>query len=180
MRSKVNGVVGLVLGGVLVAGMVGAASCSDSSSSGSNAGAGGSSTGGAGGNGADTSIYDMMMTGAQEAPPNDSAAGGSVRVTLNRTTGAVTVTGTFANLSSPATAAHIHGPAGIGMTAPPLMTLTVSPATLGDITGAGTMDSLQMNDMIAAQTYVNIESVNFPGGEIRAQITPGIVGQQRP
>ncbi|HXU00287.1 MAG TPA: CHRD domain-containing protein, partial [Polyangia bacterium] len=110
------------------------------------------------------------LTGTQEVPANTSAATGNVQVMLNKATGAITVTGSFQNLSSTATAAHIHGPAAVGSTAAVIMPLTVPSATSGTVTGTATMSTVQMNDMLNQMTYVNIHSTMFPDGEIRAQV----------
>jgi bifunctional N-acetylglucosamine-1-phosphate-uridyltransferase/glucosamine-1-phosphate-acetyltransferase GlmU-like protein len=114
----------------------------------------------------------MQLSGAQEVPTNASTGTGSVTVTLNRTTGAVSVTGNFSGLSSNATAAHIHGPAAIGSNAAVLIPLTIPQSTSGSVTGSGTMTQIQMNDMIGGMTYVNVHSEDFPDGELRAQIVP--------
>ena len=164
--------VALVLGGAVVAGTL--TSCDDDDNNavtgvGGTTGTGGTSAGGTGG-GANTTSFNMSLTGGQEVPVNTSAATGNVTVNLNRSTGAVTVTGQFNNLVSNATAAHIHGPAAPGQIAPPLITLTVPAAMSGTITGNGTMSDVQMTDMLGGMTYVNIHSSTYPEGEIRAQI----------
>jgi len=180
MTSKLTIMGAVVLGGVMVAGTL--SSCDDDNDNnvttgvagrGGTTGAGGfggTSTGGAGGINATT--FTMQMSGAQEVPPNPSPATANVTVILNRNTGAVTVTGTFQNLTSNATAAHIHGPAAVGVNAAVLVPLTVPSATSGAVTGTGTMSTGQMDEMLGGMTYVNIHSANYPEGEIRAQITP--------
>jgi len=125
-----------------------------------------------GGAASNTSTYSMQLTGAQEVPANASPATADVTVTLNKTTGAVTVNGTFINLTSTATAAHIHGPAAVGANASVLIPLTIPSAVSGAVSGNGTMTTTQMNDMIGGMTYVNIHSMNYPDGEIRAQVVP--------
>ena len=174
MANKLTNImVALVLGGVFAAGTL--TSCDDDDNNevtgvgGTGGGFGGS--GGTGGS-ANVSTYNMTLTAAQEVPVNTSTATGNVQVTLNRTTGAVMVTGTFSGLSSNATAAHIHGPAAVGMNGPILVPLTLPAATSGSVTGTGTMDASQMDMMTGGQTYVNIHSSTYPDGEIRAQIVP--------
>lgn len=164
--------VAMVLGGAVVAGTL--TSCDDDNDNNQVTGVGGTGGTGAGGTGgnANVSTFNMTLTGAQEVPVNTSAATGNVQVMLNRTTGAVTVTGSFSGLSSNATVAHIHGPAGLGTTAPPLITLTVPQSASGTVTGTGTMNNVQMNDMLGGMTYVNIHSTTYPDGEIRAQVVP--------
>ena len=180
MRNKLwQTVMGGVLGGALLAGAFGGMSCGSSygggGTAGSYAGNSGNGRGGGGGTGggnANQSIYNMQLTGAQEVPANQSTATATVMVMLDRTTGAVTVTGTFQNLTSMATVAHIHGPASVGMNASVLVPLTVTGATSGTVSGSGMMSSAQMNDMISGMTYVNIHSMTYPDGEIRSQVVP--------
>jgi len=175
MANKLtNLMVAVVLGGALVGGTL--TSCDDDDNNevtgvGGTGGFGGTSTGGTGGN-ANVSTFNMTLTGGQEVPMNASTASGNVQVMLNRTTGAVTVTGSFSGLSSNATVSHIHGPAAVGTTAPPLITLTVPSSPSGTVTGTGTMDNVQMNDMLGGMTYVNVHSTTYPDGEIRAQVVP--------
>ena len=165
--------VAFAIGGALVV-VVGGASCDDNnnnvaSTGGTTGSAGTTGTGGSGGN---TTTYNMQLMGASEVPATTSTATANVTVMLNKTTGAVTVTGNFQGLTSNATAAHIHGPAAVGVNAPVLVPLTISQATSGTVSANATMTSPQMNDMVNGMTYVNIHSQMFPDGEIRAQIVP--------
>ncbi len=164
--------VAVAFAGAVVAGTI--TSCDDDNNNNVTtgiAGHGGTGFGGTGGaGGANTQTFSMTLTGTQEVPGNTSAATGDVQVTLNKTTGAILVTGAFSNLTTNATAAHIHGPAAVGSTAPVIVPLTVPSATSGTVTGQATMSTVQMTDMLNQMTYVNIHSEMFPDGEIRAQI----------
>jgi hypothetical protein len=194
MRNKLwNGIVGGVLGGALIAGAMGATSCDDNNNSAAAGGRGGSSsfaghggsggivgTGGKGGNGgtggvgidggANTMVFNVQLDGSKAVPSNNSTATGTAIVTLDRTTGAVNVAGSFMNLSSSATGAAIHGPAGSTTNAAVVVSLTVPNTTSGTVSGTGTMTGTQMTDMTGGMTYISITTVNFPDGEIRAQI----------
>jgi hypothetical protein len=173
MKNLSRLMVAVVLGGAVVVGTL--TSCDDDDNNAvTGVGGTGGTTGGTGGTGgsANVSTFNMTLTGGQEVPVNTSPATGSVQVQLNRSTGAVTVTGTFSGLTADATVAHIHGPAAEGQTAPPLITLTIPNATAGSVTGTGTMSNVQMNDMLGGMTYVNIHSSTYPDGEIRAQVLP--------
>jgi CHRD domain-containing protein len=183
MTNKLsNIVVAFVLGGALVAGTVGGTSCDDDDTNvvvnvggrGGTTGVGGGSGGATGTGGAvNVNTYSMQLSGSQEVPANASTATADVTVRLNTNTGQVTVAGSFAGLTSNATAAHIHGPAAVGQNADILIPLTVpTDATSGAVAGTASMTTPQMNDMIGGMTYVNIHSVNYPMGEIRAQIVP--------
>jgi hypothetical protein len=177
MANKLTSLmVAVVLGGAVVGGTLTSCDDDDNNQVTGVGGTGGTSGGGTsgGGTGGSTNVttFNMTLSASQEVPVNTSAATGNVQVMLNRTTGAVTVTGSFSGLTSNATAAHIHGPAAVGMTAPPLITLTVPSATSGPVTGNGTMTDVQMTDMLGGMTYVNIHSSTYPDGEIRAQVVP--------
>src|SRR5262245_52616893 len=163
--------VAVAFAGAVVAGTI--TSCDDDSNNAVTtgvAGHGGGSGGTGGAGGTNTQTFSMTLTGTQEVPSNGSTATGDVQVSLNKTTGAITVTGSFTGLTSDATAAHIHGPAAVGSTAPVIVPLTVPTAVAGTVTGTATMSTVQMNDMLNQMTYVNIHSTMFPDGEIRAQI----------
>jgi hypothetical protein len=72
----------------------------------------------------------------------------------------------YGGLSTPETAAHIHGPAEVGVDAGPVHTLA-----LGRVkTGVWNYSESDEADILAGRTYVNIHSSQFPGGEIRGQI----------
>ena len=74
--------------------------------------------------------YSMLLTGVQEVPANDSPGTATVMVSFNDTAGSVAVSGSFSNLTSGATSAHIHGPAAFGQTGDVIVTLSVPPITV--------------------------------------------------
>lgn len=81
----------------------------------------------------------------------------------------------YQGLSGPATAAHIHGPAGDNGTAAPIIDLKDFAVggfgSLGAIVGALTLDDRQLAAIADGLTYVNIHTAAHPGGEIRGQVT---------
>ena len=62
--------------------------------------------------------FDNMLTGLQEVPPNASTAIGQISGTYNDVTNMFDFTVVFTGLFTPATAAHLHSPAPIGVNAP--------------------------------------------------------------
>jgi hypothetical protein len=124
--------------------------------------------------------YSMLLTGAQEDTPNDSTGTGSVMVSFNDTTSSVAVSGSFSNLSSGATAAHIHGPAAFGQTGDVIVTLSVPAGgvTSGGVSGTGMVTAEQMNIIKSGNAYLNIHTTSHPDGEIRAQIRSSFYGFQ--
>jgi CHRD domain-containing protein len=162
--------VAVAFAGAVVAGTI--TSCDDDSNNVVSTGtAGTGAVGGSGGTGGNnTQTFNMNLTASQEVPANGSTATGTVQVALNKTTGAINVTGSFSGLTTTVTAAHIHGPAAVGSTAPVIVPLTVTGDLSGTVTGTATMSTVQMSDMLNQMTYVNIHSMQYPDGEIRAQI----------
>lgn len=115
------------------------------------------------------------LSGSAEVPPTGSNATGSFTATYDDVANLLSYTMIVNNLGSGATAAHVHGPAGIGQTAPPIINLAVtSGATSFTSNGTSTpgdpagFESLLQFGTINA--YVNVHSANFPGGEIRGQL----------
>src|SRR5262245_2407338 len=84
----------------------------------------------------------------------------------------------FTDLTGPATAMHIHGPAGPGTNAPVLINLSTNhlpaanPAQGGVIFGGVTFTEAQATDLLAGLNYLNIHTVTNAGGEIRGQLIP--------
>src|SRR5262249_43319037 len=118
MRNKLwSGILGGVLGGALIAGAMGGTSCDNDNDNNANAAAGhggsafagNSGSGGVGGLGIDggtnISAFSVQLDGMNVVPSNTSTGTGTVVVTLNKTTGAVNVAGSFMGLSSNALSA---------------------------------------------------------------------------
>jgi hypothetical protein len=136
-------------------------------------------------------IFSTTLAGANETPPVASAGTGSMTVTLDADTLSVSVT--FSGLTSPDTASHIHCCGSGPVSQPIAVPFTTFPTGLTagtfsasyDLTSAGTYSAafLMANGNTAAsaeaafvaglnggQTYGNVHSGNFPGGEIRGQL----------
>lgn len=145
---------------------------------------------------ADQLAFTATLTGSQEVPPTGSPGIGSGLVTLDTVTNMLTVNVSFAGLVSPTIASHIHcctppGANAIVATAVPtfpgfplgvttgtyLMTFdltlasTYNPAFIaahgGTVAGA---QAAFIAGLISGQTYLNIHTSQFPGGEIRGQL----------
>jgi hypothetical protein len=114
-------------------------------------------------------IYEAPLSGAQEVPPNTSAARGTAEIQLNTNTNELTYKVTYSGLSGPVTGAHIHGPAGPGANAGIVIPLTGNP-NAQPVQGKATITPGMYGDLAAGLWYVNIHSAQFPGGEIRGQL----------
>jgi len=119
--------------------------------------------------------FGATLSGRDEVPPTNSrAAAGEVQVSYDQARKAITWKVSFGNLTSTATAAHLHGPAMPGANAGVVVTLTprnmypvVSP-----LEGSATLTDQQAADLMAGRWYANIHTVNNPTGEIRGQLLP--------
>lgn len=116
--------------------------------------------------------FTGTLNAAQEVPTNSSTAVGFGRVTLNDAETQITVSLTFSGLSSNQIASHIHGPAAVGVNAPIIFNIGSSGATSGTFTGLTfAVTPAQVSQLKNGLWYFNIHSSNFPGGEIRGQLT---------
>ncbi len=111
------------------------------------------------------------LNGAQEVPPTPSTATGSGTFTIDTAANTLSFNISFAGLSGAPTDAHIHGPAPPGANANILFSLTPLGLT-SPITGTWNYPEASEADILAGNTYVNIHTLLFPGGEIRGQILP--------
>ena len=111
--------------------------------------------------------FDATIDGAQETPPNASAAMGMGTFVMDTEANTLSFS-IFLTVLPPSgeTAAHIHGFAPPGTPAGILFPLPAG----NPKNGVWNYDEAQEADIIAGLTYVNIHSVDFPGGEIRGQI----------
>ena len=115
-----------------------------------------------------TDIYEATLGGAQEVPPANTRGTGTAEIQLNTNTNVLSWKVTYTGLSGPATAAHIHGPAGPGANAGvviPFQNTGASP-----IAGQTTITPAQYGDLAAGLWYVNVHTAANPGGEIRGQV----------
>jgi hypothetical protein len=147
---------------------------------------------------ADIIVFSGNFSGAQEFPPTGSPGTGLVTVTVDDVLNTMTVDAAWANLLAPTTVAHIHccaplgANAGVATSVPTFpgfpagvqsetynatfdMTLASSfnPAfvTAQGGTTASAFNAL-INGMLTSNAYFNIHTTQFPGGEIRAQLSP--------
>ena len=116
--------------------------------------------------------YTGTLNSAQEVPTNSSTAVGFGRVTLNDAETQITVSLIFSGLSSNQAASHIHGSAAPGANAPVLFNIGSTGMTSGTFTALTfAVTPAQVANLKNGLFYFNIHSANFPGGEIRGQIT---------
>lgn len=116
--------------------------------------------------------FNATLLGIFENPPNVSPASGFGTVVLNAAQNLITVDENWTGLVAPATASHIHGPAGLLANAPVLFGFSGVPAaTTGAIpTQSFAITPAQVTDLFNGLFYMNIHDSAFPGGEIRGQL----------
>lgn len=89
---------------------------------------------------------------------------GSISATL--TGSKLTVNGTFEGMKSPATAAHIHQGSAPGVRGGPLLTLTVTKAMSGTVSGSFDLTPEQLESFKKGKWYVQIHSEKAPEGNL--------------
>ncbi len=119
---------------------------------------------------ANAETFTANINGAQEVPTNGSTATAYGRVFVNETAGTLSYTVVFSGLTSNQQAAHIHAPGVVGVNGPVIINLGAVGGTSGTITGTAAITAPQLALMRSQQTYINIHTANFPGGEIRGQL----------
>ena len=124
-----------------------------------------------------SAVFKTVLSGAAERPTDTPSRGSGF--------GLFTLVGkelafdiSYRGLSGPASAAHIHGPAPSSGTAGVLIDLapfSVGPLGVsGRIKGSVTLTPAQLAAVSDSQTYVNIHTALFGGGEVRGQVRPVI------
>jgi hypothetical protein len=129
--------------------------------------------------------FHATLTGAAEVPPTPSTATGTATVIADDVAGTVSVNLTVSGLTTPSAAGHIHfGP--VGVAGPIILPFTGLPSatsftythtfTAADLinsatSGIATFGAL-LGAMEAGNTYTNVHTTTFPGGEIRGQLVP--------
>jgi hypothetical protein len=112
----------------------------------------------------------VVMNGASEVPPVQTAATGSALFTLVGSEMFYTVS--FSGLTGPATGGHIHGPADSTNNATVIIPFNPPATNSGTFSGSVSLNPTNLAYLLAGQTYINIHTVTNGGGEIRGQIYP--------
>jgi len=110
-------------------------------------------------------IFNAFLDGSQEVDPTGSPGTGFSELVLNDAETQALISLTFSGLVAPEIAAHIHGPAPVGVDAD-----VIFPLPLGDFTNiVWNLTAEDVTNLKAGLLYINVHSSQFPGGEIRGQ-----------
>jgi glucose/arabinose dehydrogenase/plastocyanin len=123
-------------------------------------------------------LMQSSLSGAYEVPPvtGNGNAFGEFGLVGNQLSFSVA----YRNLSAAVSSADLRGPASIGSNAPVLLSLISSGegslGTNGVVSGAASLDPVELSQVLSGLTYINIGTASHPGGEIRGQLMPQTVG----
>lgn len=114
---------------------------------------------------ADTS-YTTELDPVAHTAAERLAVLGIGRVTAELAGNQLTVRGAFSGLPSPATAAHLHMGAAMGVPGPVIGDLSATKSTAGDISGSVTLNSAQIAALDRNAIYVQLDSQLAPDGNL--------------
>lgn len=117
---------------------------------------------------AETVTYRADLSGENEVPPNDSAANGEAVATYDTETRTLEWTVSYMEASGPLIGAHLHGPAEAGANAGVLVPLTVKESPME---GSAVLSEELAGFLENGSIYVNLHTEQFPGGELRGNLT---------
>jgi hypothetical protein len=139
---------------------------------------------------ADSITYTAILSGANEVPPTPTTGTGSATFIL--TGDSLFINEAFSGLTGPPAAGHIHCCAPVGVNAPVAVPFSGLPSstsgtftntvdltlassyTAAFITASGgtaaDAETALINALNSGNTYSNLHTALFPGGEIRGQI----------
>ncbi len=146
--------------------------------------------------GAQAASYVFSLSGLEESPPNASPATGSG--TIDVTGNLFTIDFSFSGLLANPTGAHIHCCAPPGVNAGVVINFFPFPATTSGsfmqvydldvaatynasfvVASGGTVPMAKarlLAELENGNTYVNVHTTDFPGGEIRGQVRAAVAG----
>lgn len=110
------------------------------------------------------------LDGAQEVPANTSTGSGLATISFDDVSNLLSWDIVFSDLSGPATAAHFHGPAAVGVNGGVQVNIGNISGLTSPMLGSTTITDTQEADLLAGLWYINIHTALLPGGEIRGQV----------
>lgn len=111
------------------------------------------------------------LSGAAEVPPNQSGAGGYLTALYSTQTHILKWRIVVNGLSGPMTRGYFHGPDTMGDDKAALVEL-LRPFSGNAHIGSSTLSEQQAADLLEGRWYVDIQTEQFPDGEIRGTLRP--------
>jgi LPXTG-motif cell wall-anchored protein len=123
------------------------------------------------GSGPGVTLMATLTGEAQVEAEGDPDGSGTAMVTLNTDTGEVTFDVSYANITLPTAAAHIHRGAA-GVAGPVVVPFWAEPQNANTVRGRVTADVALVKEIAAnpAGFYVNVHNADYPKGAIRGQL----------
>lgn len=123
--------------------------------------------------GAQTSIFQALLLGANEVPPNSASGFGVSIFVYDLSTRQFEISTGFVGLSAAPIAGHIHrAPAGVNGPVVFDFSSSLPPTTFGSVAPRnGVLSATDEIELFAGNLYVNLHTPQRPGGEIRGQLT---------
>ncbi|MGI9012745.1 MAG: CHRD domain-containing protein [Phycisphaerales bacterium] len=119
---------------------------------------------------ADDFLFQALLDGLQEVPPNESRGTGTVDLLYDDVTMMLSITsGSYMDLMGTVIGAHVHI-APVGVNGPVIIPLTHTGGMAGTLSGSGVLTEAQETALFADGLYINVHTDLFPGGEIRGQL----------
>ncbi len=115
--------------------------------------------------------FSVPLNAQSESVPARSDGKATAKLTYDPASKVLSWNIAYSGLTSPATAAHFHGPAAPRENAP-IVIMIASKNLKSPLVGHATLTTEQAADFLAGKWYVNIHTQDNPAGEIRGDITP--------
>jgi len=116
-------------------------------------------------------ISNLPIEGSQITTPIPDAGTGVATVTIDTETLFITIEGSYSNMLGTVLAAHLHGPAAIGVDSPLIITrIDNTGGTDGTLSLSRSLTQRHIDFMLDSLTYINVHTDAHTDGEIRGQI----------
>ena len=109
----------------------------------------------------------VINSGQEGVDLNTSNSFGNAHLIFDKTTDMLCFSISYSGLTATEIAAHFHGPASAGSNADVQFGLPPGSPKTGCV---GPLSKQQRKDLEKGRFYINVHSVDFPGGEIRGQV----------
>lgn len=135
---------------------------------------------------AEVTRFRAELNGANQVPPVDVPGSGAVSAAYDTATHRLAWDGSYSGLTGPASAAHIHGPAGPSGSAGVVFWISdnvgqcdrggcrfkpgVKAPLSSPFHGSAQLTDVEAGELMSGQFYVNIHTDAHPGGELRGQL----------